>query len=79
MLSLVRTAWAENPSLAVQLITRFPSARIHKEVRGLLLNNPEKAISEAEAVQILLGDTLPSDISFQLKVFLVVSAYVQCC
>jgi phosphatidylinositol 4-kinase len=50
------------------LITRFPSARLHKEVRWLLLNFPDKAVSEPEAVQILLGETLPSDVSFQLKV-----------
>lgn len=68
LLGLVRTAWAENPSLAVQLTLRFPSPRLHKEVRWLLLNFPDKAVSEPEAVQILLGEALPSDVSFQLKV-----------
>tara|TARA_R110002060_G_scaffold52569_8_gene63383 strand:+ start:1890 stop:2135 length:246 start_codon:yes stop_codon:yes gene_type:complete len=67
-LGLVRTAWAESAPLALQLVARFPSPRLHKEVRWLLLNFPDKAISEPEAVQILLGETLPSDVSFQLKV-----------
>jgi phosphatidylinositol 4-kinase len=57
----------ESPSLAIQLIARFPSARLHKEIRWLLLNFPDKAISEPEAVQVLLGEALPSDVSFQLK------------
>jgi hypothetical protein len=65
---LTRTAWNENPALAIQLVTRFPSARLHKEVRWLLLNFPDKALSEPEAVQLLLGETLPADVSFQLKV-----------
>ncbi|KAH6709296.1 phosphatidylinositol 4-kinase-like protein [Leptodontidium sp. MPI-SDFR-AT-0119] len=67
LLGLVRTAWAESASLALQLVARFPSPRLHKEVRWLLLNFPDKAVSEPEAVQILLGETLPSDVSFQLK------------
>ena len=64
----MRTAWTENPALAIELIARFPSAKLHKDVRWLLMNFPDRAISEPEAVQVLLGDTLPSDISFQLKV-----------
>lgn len=70
LLEHVRTAWNENPSLAIQLITRFPSDKLHKEVRWLLLGSPEKAISEPEAVEVLLGGTLPDDVSFQLKVSL---------
>lgn len=65
---LVRTAWAESPSLAIQLTTRFQYPRILKEVRWLLLNFPSKAVSEPEALPILLGDALPEDVSFQLKV-----------
>ncbi|KAI9053459.1 hypothetical protein LZ554_002417 [Drepanopeziza brunnea f. sp. 'monogermtubi'] len=74
LLGLVRTAWAESPSLAVQLVSRFPSPRLHKEVRWLLINFPDKAVSEPEAVQVLLGQTLPSDVSFQLKHLLYWSA-----
>ncbi|EON96933.1 putative phosphatidylinositol 4-kinase protein [Phaeoacremonium minimum UCRPA7] len=43
----------------------FP--RIHKEVRWLLLNFPSKAIDEPEALTVLLGGSLPADVSFQLK------------
>lgn len=68
LLPLVKTAWNESPSLAIQLVSRFPSARLHQDVRLLLLQFPDKAISEPEAVHILLGDTLPSDVAFQMKV-----------
>jgi phosphatidylinositol 4-kinase len=70
LLGLLRTAWTESPSLAIQLIARFPSPRLQNEVRWLLLNFPDKAIAEPEAVQVLLGETLPSDVSFQLKYLL---------
>lgn len=68
LLGLVRTAWDQNPSLAVQLVARFPSTRLLNDVRFLVLNFPEKALSEPEAVQLLLGSALPADLSFQLKV-----------
>ena len=68
LVGLVRTAWLESPSLAIQLALRFPqSARLRKEIRWLLLNFPDKAISEPEAVEVLLGETMPSDVRFQLK------------
>ncbi|TAQ88857.1 hypothetical protein B7494_g2821 [Chlorociboria aeruginascens] len=70
LIPLVRTAWTESPSLALQLIARFPSARLHKEIRWLLLNFPDKALTEPEAIEVLLGDSLPSDVSFQLKYLL---------
>ncbi|PQE20829.1 phosphatidylinositol 3 protein [Rutstroemia sp. NJR-2017a BBW] len=70
LLPLVRTAWNESPSLAIQLVSRFPSPRLHKDIRWLLLNFPDKAISEPEALHILLGDSLPTDVSFQLKYLL---------
>ncbi|TPX17476.1 uncharacterized protein E0L32_003119 [Thyridium curvatum] len=67
---LVRTAWAEHPSIAIELATRFQHPRVHKEVRWLLLNFPSKAISDPEALPILLGQSLPGDVSFQLKYLL---------
>ncbi|CZR50731.1 related to phosphatidylinositol-4-kinase [Phialocephala subalpina] len=70
ILGLVRTAWAENPSLAIQLISRFSFPRLLKEIRWLLLNFPDKALSEPEALPVLLGETLPNDVSFQLKYLL---------
>lgn len=66
-----RTAWAEDPSLAVQLVTRFPSDQLHRDVRFLLCNFPEKALHEPNAIDIMLGETLPQDLSFQLKYLLV--------
>jgi len=57
--------------LAIELVTRFHSPRIHKEVRWLLLNAPAKAIAYPEALHVLLDGTVPGDVSFQLKVSLI--------
>ncbi|KAG7134671.1 Phosphatidylinositol 4-kinase stt4 like protein [Verticillium longisporum] len=70
LVPLVRTAWAEDPSIAIELVSRFQIPRLHQEVRWLLLNFPAKAVSEPEALPILLGGTLPNDVSFQLKYLL---------
>lgn len=67
---LVRVAWAEDPSLAIELVNRFSIPAVHNEVRWLLLNFPAKAISEPEALPILLGGELPPDVRFQLKYLL---------
>lgn len=40
----------------------------------LLLSFPEKAVSEPEALPILLGGVLPSDVNSQLRVSLFISA-----
>lgn len=71
MASYARTAWNESPSLAVQLLTRFPSEQLQRDVRFLLCNFPDKAIKEPNAIDILLGDALPQDLSFQLKYLLI--------
>ena len=34
------------------------------------MNSPEKAVAEPEALKILLGDSLPSDVNVQMKVVL---------
>lgn len=65
---LLKVAWAESASLAVQLAVRFQSLRLNNEVRALLLHNPEKALDEPDALHIMLGSSLPQDVSFQLKV-----------
>ncbi|EFR01804.1 phosphatidylinositol 4-kinase STT4 [Nannizzia gypsea CBS 118893] len=67
---LLRLAWNENPSLALQLGSRFPSAKLRSDIRWLLLNFPEKALKEPNALEILLGPSLPEDVSFQLKYLL---------
>ncbi|KAI0842260.1 hypothetical protein F5Y06DRAFT_259383 [Hypoxylon sp. FL0890] len=67
---LVRVAWTEDPSLAIQLVGRFSIPAIHNEVRWLLLNFPARAIVEPEALPILLGGELPADVRFQLKFLL---------
>ncbi len=68
--SYSRTAWSENPSLAVQLLARFSNDQLRRDVRFMLINFPEKAMNEANAIALLLGDALPSDVAFQLKYLL---------
>ncbi|EEP82937.1 hypothetical protein UREG_07802 [Uncinocarpus reesii 1704] len=67
---LLRLAWAENPSLAIQLSSRFPSSKLQSDVRWLVFNFPEKTLNEPDSLEILLGSSLPQDITFQLKVFI---------
>ena len=66
--TVLKAAWTENPRLAVQLTSRFTSARLATEVRSLFLRYPERAIEEPDTLQILIGASLPTDLSFQLKV-----------
>lgn len=65
---MLRLAWVEHPGLAIQLGARFPSVKLKNDIRWLLLNFPEKVIDEPSSLEIMLGATLPADISFQLKV-----------
>lgn len=68
---LLKTAWTEDAGLAIQLVTRFSSYEtIRNDVRFLLLNFPEKALRESDGVDLLLGDALPGDVTFQLKYLL---------
>ncbi|KAI9660862.1 MAG: phosphatidylinositol-4- kinase [Trizodia sp. TS-e1964] len=67
---VLKTAWMESPALALQLVNRFPTEKLAGEVRWLLLNFPERAISEANMLQALLEPTLLGDVSFQLKYLL---------
>ncbi|KAF2084218.1 hypothetical protein K490DRAFT_59798 [Saccharata proteae CBS 121410] len=66
----LKTAWAENPRLAVQLASRFPSPRLRNEARFLVLNFPEKVLDDPDSLELLLGNSLPGDITFQLKYLL---------
>ncbi|KAI9701436.1 MAG: phosphatidylinositol-4- kinase [Bogoriella megaspora] len=68
--SLLGTAWSESPALAVQLATRFTLARLQSEIRALILRHPESVLDEADALTIMLGSSLPRDISWQLKYLL---------
>jgi len=70
VVGFARTAWFEGAGLAIQLLTRVSNEQLHRDVRFLLLNFPEKALDEPNAVELLLGDALPRDVSFQLKYLL---------
>jgi phosphatidylinositol 4-kinase A len=64
----VRSAWRLDPYLAVHLSERFVSRRMNKEIRRLIMANPEDVIESPVAAQVLLGDSLSPDLKFQLKV-----------
>lgn len=68
LIPLVRTAWWQDPAIAIELVTRFYSARLHKDVRFLLLTMPERAVFEPEALPVMFGGYLPDDVGSQLKV-----------
>ncbi|KAL9603360.1 MAG: hypothetical protein Q9219_001222 [cf. Caloplaca sp. 3 TL-2023] len=70
LLTFLETAWAETPGIAVQLATRFQSLRLTNGVRQLLLMYPERVLTEPDALQILLGPSLPNDVNNQLKYLL---------
>jgi phosphatidylinositol 4-kinase A len=69
LIPLVRTAWWLDPSLAIELATRFSSPRLHKDIRFLLLTMPEKAVGDPEAIPLIFGGHLPADVNSQLKVW----------
>ncbi|KAF2405314.1 phosphatidylinositol 4-kinase-like protein STT4 [Trichodelitschia bisporula] len=66
----LKTAWVENPSLAVHFPGRFQSSALTADLRFLLLTFPEKVLNEPDALECLLGQALPDDVSFQLKYLL---------
>ena len=66
----LKTAWAENPAIAVHLVKRFQSQKLASEVRWQVLNFPHKVLEVPDALEILLGKELPGDVSFQLKYLL---------
>ena len=66
LLGLIETAWNESPSLAINLNVRFQSEHIRRGVRQWVLKEPERAIHEPQAVQLMLGSSLPNDVGPQL-------------
>ncbi|KAF2720287.1 phosphatidylinositol-4-kinase [Polychaeton citri CBS 116435] len=68
--SLLSTAWAEDPRLAIQITTRLHSPRLTAEVRRFVLAEAHKVANEADALDVLLGTALPSDCSAQLRYLL---------
>ncbi|PQK08836.1 hypothetical protein BB8028_0001g09080 [Beauveria bassiana] len=70
LLPLVRTAWHQDPSIAVELATRFQYPRLRSDVRRLILASPEKVIDEPEAIPLMIGSSLPDDVNSQLKYLL---------
>ena len=67
---MLQVAWIENPSLAIQLGTRFQQPNLLQDIRWLLLKFPDAALEEPDALQILLENALPNDALSQLKYLL---------
>ncbi|CAM1507129.1 Fc.00g067700.m01.CDS01 [Cosmosporella sp. VM-42] len=65
LLPLVRTAWWQDPAIAIELATRFPYPRLHRDIRFLLLTMPEKAVSLPEALPLMFDGHLPDDVGLQ--------------
>ncbi|KAL6357881.1 hypothetical protein LRP88_08058 [Fusarium phalaenopsidis] len=65
LMPLVRTAWWQDPAIALELAARFPSPRLQRDIRFLLLTMPEKAVSEPEALHLIFGGLLPEDVALQ--------------
>ncbi|KAF4978938.1 hypothetical protein FZEAL_4776 [Fusarium zealandicum] len=65
LLPLIRTAWWQDPAIAIELATRFPFPRLQRDIRFLLLTMPEKAVSESEALHLIFGGFLPEDVGLQ--------------
>lgn len=75
LVSLVRTAWWLDPAIAIELATRFHSPRLHRDIRYLLLNMPDKAVHLPEALPLIFGGLLPNDAGPALKVSLLPSIF----
>lgn len=71
IVSLVRTAWAEDPRIAIQLAARFPNSKsMAQAVRSQLMSHPEQALNEPDALRVLFGAELPSDVKSRLRYLL---------
>ena len=68
LLQLLHEAWETDPRLALYYASRFPSANLHNEMRALVLKYPDELVEVPDALQVLIGAAMPSDISTQLRV-----------
>lgn len=65
---MLHIAWKADPHLALGLCHRFPSTFLMAEMRRKLLSEPQPVVDLPDALPVLLGASLSSDVSFQLKV-----------
>ncbi|KAF9381697.1 phosphatidylinositol-4- kinase [Podila verticillata] len=68
--NMVRFAWSESPTLAIQLMSRFKNMVIISELSKLLACDPFAAVHDADAVQILLGEGAIRYVTSQLRYLL---------
>ncbi|KAG0096965.1 phosphatidylinositol-4- kinase [Podila epicladia] len=68
--NMVRFAWNESPTLAIQLMSRFKNIVIASELSRLLACDPYAAVHDADAIQILLGEGAFRYATAQLKYLL---------
>lgn len=70
LLPLLRTAWHQDPAIAVELATRFYYPRLHSEIRRFILNSPENVVDEPEAIPLMIGSHMPDDVKSQARYLL---------
>ena len=70
LMGLVDTAWDENASIAINLCERFKAESLKTSTRRRILQDPESAVHDPRAVQLMLGSSLPNDVGPQLQYLL---------
>jgi len=69
--SLLGAAWSDDPRIVVQLACRFPKAeRLQFDVRHYIMHAAAEVIDEPDALNVMLGSALPSDVQTQLRYLL---------
>lgn len=63
----LKLAWTQDPTITLQMTQRFQSDKLNHELRWLILNFPQQAIALPDALNYLLDDTGPPDLTFQLR------------
>ncbi|KAI8081307.1 uncharacterized protein BX664DRAFT_340096 [Halteromyces radiatus] len=64
---MIRFAWMKQPRMAVQLASRFKSPSILVELKRLIANNALDVVDSPEALTILLGDGIQTDVRLDLR------------
>ena len=62
-----RAAWRMDPILAVHLVKRFAWPALSREIRRLVITNPQDVVDSPLAAQILLGEGTSPDLRLQLR------------
>lgn len=56
--ALIKTAWSVNAHVAIEMVKRFKSPVVHREVANLVRSQPAKVVDCPDALEMLLEDHL---------------------